>query len=53
MLYRVEIGFGGYIGCSNVYEVFADSVEEAKELALEEASDDLKIEAIEEGEDDV
>ena len=48
MTYRVEIGFGGYIGVSNVYEVEADSREEAEELALQDAMDDLEIMAVEE-----
>ena len=44
MTYRVEISFGGFIGCSNIYEVEADSREEAEELAMEEAKFDITIE---------
>ena len=50
--YTVTINFGGYIGCEETYEVFADSREEAEELALEEARSDLAVTEIEEGEDE-
>ena len=48
MTYRVEISFGGFIGCSNIYEVEAESIEEAQEIAMEEAQADLSIEQIDE-----
>ena len=51
MLYRVTVNFAGFIGCSETYEVDADSREEAEELALEEARVDLSVEDIEEDED--
>lgn len=45
MLYNVEINFCGFIGCSETYEVEAETEEEAEELALEEAQGDLHVEA--------
>ena len=50
--YKVEIGFCGFIGASQIYEIDADSEEEARELALQEAIDDLSVDAVEEDEDD-
>ena len=51
--YKVVINFCGFIGCDEEYIVDADSREEAEELALEEARDDLAvIEIREEGDDD-
>ena len=41
--YTVVIGFGGYIGAENEYNIQADSKEEAVEDALEEARDDLEV----------
>jgi len=52
MIYRVEIGFGGYLGVSEEYEVDADSREEAEELALQMAMDDLTVENLEEVEEE-
>ena len=51
MTYFVEIGFAGFIGCSETYEVVADSLEEAKELALEMAMEDLTVESVNEDEE--
>lgn len=38
--YRVRVNFGGFIGCDEVYEVYAeneeDAIEQARELALED-----------------
>lgn len=40
--YTVTVNFGGYIGCENTYEVYADdeddAIEQARELALEDCS---------------
>lgn len=40
--YKVNVNFGGYIGCDNTYEVYADNeddaIEQARELALEDCS---------------
>ena len=44
--YEIEIGFCGYIGATQTYVVEADSIEEAKELALQEAMDDLAVEDV-------
>ena len=44
--YKVEINFGGYIGCSNIYEVDADSQDEAEDMAKELAVDDLSVEHV-------
>lgn len=44
--YRIEIGFCGFIGCSEVYEVEADTEEEARKEALQMAMDDLSIESV-------
>ena len=52
MMYRVTINFGGYIGCENTYEVYADSREEAEEIALSEARYDMEVVDIEESEDE-
>ena len=41
--YLVEIGFGGYIDVSETYAVEADSEEEARELALQEAIADISV----------
>lgn len=48
MTYKVEIGFAGFIGVSNEYEVDADSESEARELAMEMAIDDLTVEDVRE-----
>lgn len=48
MLYRVEISFCGYIGATREYEVEADSLDEAKEMAMEAAIDDLEVDNAEE-----
>lgn len=38
--YKVAVNFGGFIGCDEVYEVYAtdedDAIEQARELALED-----------------
>ena len=49
--YEVEIGFGGFVGCSETYTVDADSSEDAEIEALSQAQDDLTIESVEEQED--
>lgn len=48
--YHVTINFAGYIGCDKVYTVFADSEDEAKDLAVEEAKADIFVEDVECGE---
>lgn len=44
--YSIEIGFAGFIGCSEVYEVDAETEEEAREEALQMAFEDLTIEGV-------
>lgn len=44
--YHVTINFAGYIGCDKVYTVFADSEYEAKDLAIQVASDDISVEDV-------
>lgn len=46
--YTVTVNFAGFIGCDQEYTVYADSREEAEELALQEATDDLSVEVIDE-----
>lgn len=41
--YTVTFNFAGYIGCEQSYEVYADSLEEAKEIALQDAICDLEV----------
>ena len=40
--YKVNVNFGGYIGCDETYEIYADNeddaIEQARELALEDCS---------------
>ena len=44
----VTVQFNGFIGVENVYTETADDQDEAEELALEEAADDLEAEISEE-----
>lgn len=44
--YKVSIGFAGFIGVENEYEVDATSEDEAREEALQMAYDDLSIENV-------
>ena len=46
--YEVIVDFGGYIGGDEVYEVFAESRDDAESQALDLAKDDLTIEDINE-----
>ena len=52
--YRVRVNFGGFIGCDEIYEVYAtdedDAIEQARELALEDCS--FEIDEDDEDEDD-
>ena len=41
MTWKVTINFGGFIGAENEYEVEADTRDEAEELALEMAREDI------------
>ena len=53
--YKVSIGFAGFIGAEQEYEVDATSEDEAREEALQMAYDDLSIESVtcdDNGEDD-
>lgn len=38
--YKVNVNFGGFVGCDEIYEVYADdeddAIEQARELALED-----------------
>ena len=50
--YTVYINWGGYVvGQEQEYSEYADSIEEAVEFALNDASDDLEVEDIEEVDD--
>lgn len=44
--YKVNVNFGGFIGCDEVYEVYAtdadDAIEQARELALEDCSFEIE-----------
>ena len=44
MIYKVRVNFCGFVGCDEVYEVEADSEDEAIELARQNAEDDLSYE---------
>ena len=49
--YKVIVNFGGFIGCDETYEVYAENEEDAIEQARELALDDCSFE-IEEDDDD-
>lgn len=42
--YKVRVGFGGFIGAEEVYEVYAENEDEAIELARELALEDCSFE---------
>ena len=44
--YTVSVNFGGYIGCDEEYTVDANSEEEAIDLAMDEAMEDLSFEVV-------
>lgn len=50
--YKVNVNFGGFIGCDETYEVYAtdeeDAIEQARELALEDCSFEIDDEENEE-----
>lgn len=50
--YDVNVRFAGYIGIDNSYVVSADDEDEASDLALEEAREDLEGEVISDEYDD-
>jgi len=50
--WTVTIRFGGFIGCSNEYTVYAETEEEAREETLQMAYDDIEVEDIVAEEDD-
>lgn len=47
-MYNVTVNFGGYIGCDNTYQVYAnneeEAIEEARELALDDCSFEIDYE---------
>lgn len=45
--YTIEVGFNGFIGCTETYTVEANDENEAIELAREEDNDDLSFEVLE------
>ena len=53
--YKVNVNFGGYYGCDETYEVYAenedDAIEQARELALDECSFEIDDEEDDESED--
>ena len=44
--YTVSVNFGGYIGCDKEYTIDANSEEEAIDLAMNEAMEDLSFEVV-------
>jgi len=46
MEYEVVVGFAGYIGVEETYTVDADTEDEARVFALDEAKDDLTVEDV-------
>lgn len=42
--FTFSVNFGGYIGAEENYTVYATDAEEAEQLAVEEAKDDLTVE---------
>ena len=44
--YTVSVNFAGYMGCDEEYKVDASSEEEAMELAMNLAVDDLSVEVV-------
>ena len=44
--YTVSVNFGGYIGCDEEYTVDANSEEEAIDLAMDKAMEDLSFEVV-------
>ena len=50
-LYTVEVNFGGYIGVSEEYEIYADDEDEAIDDALRDATWELDIDSFEVAED--
>ena len=48
--YEISVNFAGFVGCDEVYTVYADSEEDAIEQALKEAYDDLSAEVVTEDE---
>ena len=44
--YTVSVNFAGYIGCDEEYKVDASSEEEAMDLAMDKAMDDLSFEVV-------
>ena len=44
--YTVSVNFGGYIGCDKEYTVDANSEEEAIDLAMDKAMEDLSFEVV-------
>lgn len=50
--YTITVNFAGFIGADITYEEVASTLEEAEELAIEDAADDLTIESVEQVDDD-
>lgn len=46
MIYAVDVNFSGFRGCSMTYEVEADNEEEARNIALDMAVDDLEVDDV-------
>lgn len=44
-VYTVEVTFGGYIGVSEEFDVYADDEDDAIEQAIDEATDSINIES--------
>lgn len=49
--YHVTIGFGGFIGCTKEYVITASCREDAEEMALLQAQDDLNVEDVDSDDD--
>lgn len=51
-LYKVNVNFGGFYNCDEVYEVYAENEDDALEQARELALDDCSFEIADEEEDE-
>jgi len=45
-MFSITVSFGGYIGADEIYEVYADSEDEAIDEALDDAFENLEVEDV-------
>ena len=50
--YKVKVNFGGYYGCDETYEIYAENEDDALEQAREIALDDCSFEIVNDDEDE-